>query len=141
MGAPMVPGPAVDLVLLSKANDLERAIRRLSILHTHDALVLLRNSLSVPKLIYSMRTSVCADCPSLFRCLTHWGVHKYASISGYMRDTLHWLPIRQRIFNRVAVRAGMALSYRLCPSLLAGTLSPCVVPLLVANSLFPVSTP
>ena len=31
------------------------------------------------------------------------GVHKYASISGYMRDTLHWLPIRQRIFYRVAV--------------------------------------
>src|SRR6218665_3961753 len=25
------------------------------------------------------------------------GVPKYASISGYMRDTLHWLPIRQRI--------------------------------------------
>src|SRR6218665_52305 len=28
------------------------------------------------------------------------GVTKYASISGYMRDTLHWLPIRQRIFYR-----------------------------------------
>src|SRR6218665_7201 len=52
LGAPLVPGPAVDMVLQSKANDLERAIRRLSILHTHDALVLLRNSLSVPKLIY-----------------------------------------------------------------------------------------
>src|SRR6218665_1893573 len=43
LGAPLVPGPAVDMVLQSKANDLERAIRRLSILHTHDALVLLRN--------------------------------------------------------------------------------------------------
>src|SRR6218665_2016910 len=31
------------------------------------------------------------------------GVPKYASISGYMRDTLHWLPIRQRILYRVAV--------------------------------------
>src|SRR6218665_3683318 len=31
------------------------------------------------------------------------GVPKYASISGYMRDTLHWLPIQQRIFYRVAV--------------------------------------
>src|SRR6218665_672587 len=31
------------------------------------------------------------------------GVPEYASISGYMRDTLHWLPIRQRIFYRVAV--------------------------------------
>ena len=33
--APLVPGRAVDMVLQSKANDLERAIRRLSILHTH----------------------------------------------------------------------------------------------------------
>ena len=33
LGAPLVPGPAVDMVLQSKANDLERAIRRLSILH------------------------------------------------------------------------------------------------------------
>src|SRR6218665_699784 len=31
------------------------------------------------------------------------GVPKYASILGYMRDTLHWLPIRQHIFYRVAV--------------------------------------
>ena len=33
------------------------------------------------------------------------GVPKYAPISGYtcMRDTLHWLPIQQRIFYRVAV--------------------------------------
>ena len=40
LGAPLVPGPAVDMVLESKANDLERAIRRLSILYTPDALVL-----------------------------------------------------------------------------------------------------
>src|SRR6218665_155681 len=31
------------------------------------------------------------------------GVPKYASISSYMRDTLHWLPIRQHFFYRVAV--------------------------------------
>ena len=37
------------------------------------------------------------DSPS-FCCPPHWGVPKYASISGYMRDTLHWLPIQQRIF-------------------------------------------
>jgi len=28
---------------------------------------------------------------------------KYAPISGYMQDTLHWLPIWQRIFYKVAV--------------------------------------
>ena len=65
------------------------------------------------------------------------GVPKYASISGYMRDTLHWLPIRQRIFYS----AGVARSSRHCPSLLAGTLSSYIDPgcrqrfdpLLVAN--------
>src|SRR6218665_2794491 len=31
------------------------------------------------------------------------GVHKYSSISDCMRDTLHWLPIRQPIFYRVAM--------------------------------------
>ena len=31
------------------------------------------------------------------------GVPKYTSISGHMRDTLHWLPTQQRIFYRVAV--------------------------------------
>jgi len=67
LGAPLTPGPAVDKVLETKANDLERAITRLSLLHTHDALVLLRNSLSVPKLLYNMRTAVCIDCPGLAR--------------------------------------------------------------------------
>lgn len=33
------------MIVESKANDLERAIRRLYLLHTHDALVLLKNSL------------------------------------------------------------------------------------------------
>src|ERR1043165_1278018 len=55
------------MVVESKATDLERAIQRLSLLYTHDALVLLKNSLSVPKLLYSMRTAVCGDCPSLAR--------------------------------------------------------------------------
>src|SRR6218665_2991422 len=33
-----------------------------------------------------------------------------------MRDTLHWIPIRQRIFYRVAVLVpGVALSSRHCP--------------------------
>jgi len=48
LGAPLVPGPAVDKFVESKANDLDRAFRRLYLLRTHDALVLLKNSLSVP---------------------------------------------------------------------------------------------
>ena len=62
-----MPGPAVDKVVKKKADDLERAIERLSMIQSHDALTLLRNGLSVPKLLYTMRTAVCIDCPNLTR--------------------------------------------------------------------------
>ena len=37
--------------------ELNRAIGRLSLLHSHYALLLLKNSLSVPKLLYLLRTT------------------------------------------------------------------------------------
>src|SRR6218665_3109909 len=49
-------------------------------------------------------------------------VPKYAFISRYMCDTLHWLPIQQRIFYRVAVLLWHCLLG------IAGTLSPCIDP-------------
>src|SRR6218665_3205564 len=36
--------------------------------------------------------------PSIIGCIP-----KYGSVSAYMRDTLHWLPIAQRISYRIAV--------------------------------------
>src|SRR6218665_2163217 len=63
-----MPGPAVDRALKKKVDDdLQRAVGRLSMLHSHDALILLRNGLSVPKLLYTMRTAFCVDHPSLDR--------------------------------------------------------------------------
>src|SRR5688572_13974202 len=67
LGSPLMPGPAVDKVVSKKADDLERAVGRLSMLHSHEALILLRNGLSVPKPLYTMRTALCVDCPSLTR--------------------------------------------------------------------------
>jgi len=52
-GLPVHSGPAVDAVLESKCEDLARAVSRLALLHAHDALVILRSSLSVPKLLYT----------------------------------------------------------------------------------------
>lgn len=60
LGAPVLKGPAVDKALNSKVDELERAIQRLSLLHAHDALVLLKNSLSMPKLLYLLRTAECS---------------------------------------------------------------------------------
>ena len=44
---------------------LERSIKRLSTLQSHDALCLLKNSISMPKLLYILRTSPCANNPLL----------------------------------------------------------------------------
>ena len=61
LGAPVLIGPAVDTLLQNKVGELKRAINRLKLLHSHDALVLLRNSLAMLKLLYTLRTSPCAD--------------------------------------------------------------------------------
>lgn len=65
LGAPILKGSAQDAVLQQKVEQLERALERLSIIHSHDALVLLKNSLSMPKLLYFLRTSDCSDNPLL----------------------------------------------------------------------------
>ena len=61
LGAPVLKDPAVDCALQHKVDDLRRAVGRFALLHSHDALVLLRNSLAMPKLLYTLRTSPYAD--------------------------------------------------------------------------------
>ena len=65
LGAPISRGHAMDKVLQEKVDDLHRAISRLKYLQAHDALVLLNNSLSMPRLLYTLRTSDCHDHPLL----------------------------------------------------------------------------
>ena len=60
VGASILQGPAVDKVLLEKFEDLERAIQRLTLLQSHDALCLLRYALALPKFLYVLRTAPCA---------------------------------------------------------------------------------
>ena len=54
-------GAALDKILESKTDDLDKAIQRLSYLHAHDALTLIRHSVSVPKLLHVLRSSSCAE--------------------------------------------------------------------------------
>ena len=65
LGSPVQSGRAVDAALEVKCADLNRAVSRLSLLYAHDALVILRNSLSVPKLLYTLRTAKCSGRPAL----------------------------------------------------------------------------
>ena len=59
LGAPILRGPATDKCLREKCDELKRGISRLSILQAHDAMIIFKNSLSFPKLMYILRT---ADC-------------------------------------------------------------------------------
>ena len=61
LGAPLSAGLAMDTILLARHDDLKHAVDRLHLLSSHDALVLLKNSLGGPKLQHVIRSSPCCD--------------------------------------------------------------------------------
>ena len=63
LGASISRGHAMDKVLQEEVDDLDRAISRLKYLQVHDVLVLLKNSLSMPRLLYTLITSDSHDNP------------------------------------------------------------------------------
>jgi len=65
LGAPVLKGKTQDKAIQDKVDDLTRAVERLAHLQAHDALVILKNSLAIPKLLYLLRTSKCAGNPLL----------------------------------------------------------------------------
>ena len=65
LGAAIRPGRTVNKALKEKTEKLEKAMSRLYLLQSHDALNLFRNSISDPKLLYTLRTSECSDNPQL----------------------------------------------------------------------------
>ena len=50
---------SIDSILKSKIEDLRTLGSNLSILHSHDALCLLRHAFSLPKVLYILRTAPC----------------------------------------------------------------------------------
>ena len=65
LGAPISRDHAMGKVFQGKVDGLERAISGLKYLQAHDALILLNNRLSMPRLLYTLRTSDCHDHPLL----------------------------------------------------------------------------
>jgi len=65
LGAPTAKGPAQDDAVQDKIEQLEKASKCLSVIHTHNALVLLKNSLSMAKLLYLLQTDDCSNNPLL----------------------------------------------------------------------------
>ena len=63
LGAPIQQRQALNEALQIEVDELQKAINRLKLLRAHDALVLLKNSISIPKLLYLLRTSNCYNHP------------------------------------------------------------------------------
>ena len=65
LGAPIGGERSIIAVLTSKKKSLELLGERLKLLHSHDALCLLRNAFLLPKILYVLRTSPCFLANSL----------------------------------------------------------------------------
>ena len=59
LGASILQGPATNKCLREKRDELNKAMSRLSLLQTHDVMIILKNSLCIPKLMYILRTVGC----------------------------------------------------------------------------------
>ena len=66
LGSPLSSASALDSVLTARLESLKTAASRLELLHSHDALVILKHSLSLPSLLHLLRTTWCGDHPTLY---------------------------------------------------------------------------
>ena len=57
LGAPLLDGSAMNQALEAWCTDLNRALDRFPLISAHDGLVILKNSISAPKLMYTLRCS------------------------------------------------------------------------------------
>ena len=78
LGAPLLEGLAMDETLLKSCSDLAHAASRLSLISSHDALVLLKSCFSSSKILHILRSSPCSGHPTLSRfdtilrqCVSH----------------------------------------------------------------------
>jgi hypothetical protein len=65
LGSPLLAGAAVSSTLQERVNVLQVMASRLSHMQAHDALVILRHSLSLPSMLHILRTARCVDHPLL----------------------------------------------------------------------------
>jgi len=65
LGSPILRGAATQKVLGDRVESLKVAADRLKLLQAHDALTILKHSLSLPSLLHILRSSPCADHASL----------------------------------------------------------------------------
>jgi len=116
LGAPLLAGQELDSALDARCLDLSRAIDRLSVIDSHDALILLRSCFCAPKIQHILRCTPCHEHPSLdtFDDLLRSGLCKI--INADLSDT-QWLqaglPVKDgglgiRSVARLAISAYLA---------------------------------
>ena len=65
LGSPLSEGVAMDEALNSRIEALQVASTRLRLLQAHDALIILKFSMSLPSLLHILRSAPCSGHPSL----------------------------------------------------------------------------
>ena len=65
LGSPLLPGVGVDKAISDKRSELETLSRRLQFMPAHDSLFLMRNIVSMPRLLYTLRTAPCTGSNEL----------------------------------------------------------------------------
>ena len=99
LGDPVLARRAVDPALKDKVVTLEKSLKRLSHLTSHVSLCLLKNSIAMPNLLYTLRTSPCAGNPLLqeFDNMLRTGLE---TILNVQMSDLQWmqasLPVHMR---------------------------------------------
>jgi hypothetical protein len=61
LGAPLSRGPAMDDIISTRCDDLARMISRFQFISLHDALLLLKSSFGVQRLLFTLRSAPCVD--------------------------------------------------------------------------------
>jgi len=110
LGAPLFQGAQLDNVLAAKREELQRLTERLALMPAHDALFLLRNVLSLPRLLYTLRTAPCTGSAEL----SLYDAHLRATLSTTLNVDLNddrWtqasLPVR---WGGIGIRGASTLA-------------------------------
>jgi len=83
LGAPLSTADALQATLDSRISELDRTMKRLTLIGRQDALLILRSSLGSPKLLHTLRCSPCASHPSLvvYDSLIHKGLELILNVA------------------------------------------------------------
>ena len=94
LGSPIGEIESINAVLEKKISDLQTLGERLKVLNAHDALCLIKNAFSLPKLLYTLRTAPCfqsallTSFDDLQRCLLESICNITLSESGWKQASL-----------------------------------------------------